>query len=102
MKRPVKNEEGLYVIKGKKYQILIGSRAQVYNESAYKTSGNLKKEDLFKNKHGRYVSKKKHFTAKKDNRLVKAGYGTKKGKFGWVKLTKSIKSKKSRKSKKRV
>jgi hypothetical protein len=34
-------------------------------------------------------------TAKKEKRLVKAGYGTKKGKFGYVKISKS-KSKKMR------
>jgi hypothetical protein len=96
MKRPTKNNDGIYVIKGKEYSRLIGKKDQVYNGSAYKTTGGLKKEDIFKNKHGRYVSKKKHFTAKKENRLVKAGYGTKKGKFGWVKLT----AKKTRKSRK--
>ena len=38
------------------------------------------------NKAGRIVSRSKHNTAKKDNRLVKSGYGTKKGTFGFVKL----------------
>jgi hypothetical protein len=54
--------------------------------TAYKTSGGLKKSDLLQNKNGRIVSKKKHATAKKERRLVKAGYGTKKGHFGAVKL----------------
>ena len=40
---------------------------------------------LVMNKHGRIVSKKKHTTAKREKRLVKAGYLTKKGKFGYVK-----------------
>jgi hypothetical protein len=39
-----------------------------------------------KNKAGRIVSRKKHHSAKKDNRLVKAGYKTKKGTFGFVKV----------------
>jgi hypothetical protein len=39
-----------------------------------------------KNKAGRIVSRKKHHSAKKDNRLVKAGYKTKKGSFGFVKM----------------
>lgn len=39
-----------------------------------------------KNKVGDIVSKKKHFSAKKEKRLLKAGYGTRKGKFGWVKV----------------
>jgi hypothetical protein len=63
---------------------LIGSRAEVWHGSAYKTSGGLTKSDLLQNKSGRIVSKAKHSSAKRENRLVKAGYGTKKGKFGWV------------------
>ena len=63
-----------------------GSRAQVWHGTAFKTSGGLKKSDLMQNKAGRIVSRAKHNTAKKDNRLVKAGYGTKKGTFGFVKL----------------
>ena len=74
--------------------MLEGSRAQVWHGTAVKTSGGLKKDHLVMNKHGRIVSRKKHSTAKRDNRLVKAGYGTKKGKFGFVKIGK--KSKKQR------
>ena len=88
-----------YLIKGHKYDMLEGSRAQVNNGTAYKTTGGLKKTDLFQNKNGRIVSRKKHITATKEKRLVKAGYGTKKGKFGYVKLDGSRKSKKSRKMK---
>lgn len=69
-----------------KYDTLIGSRAQVWNGTCYKTSGGLTKNHLMQNKHGRIVSKSKHATAKKEKRLLKAGYGTKKGKFGYVKL----------------
>jgi hypothetical protein len=75
--------------------MLEGSRAQVMHGTAYKTSGGLKKSEIMMNKNGRIVSRKKHLTAKKEKRLVKAGYGTKKGKFGFVKLGKS-KSKKMR------
>jgi hypothetical protein len=71
----------------------IGSRRQVWNGTAKKTSGGLLKSDLMLNKNGRIVSKSKHSSAKKENRLVKAGYGTKKGSFGFVKVG----SKKSRK-----
>ena len=63
----------------------IGSRRQVWNGTAKKTPGGLLKSDLMMNKHGRIVSKAKHNTAKKENRLIKAGYGTKKGVFGFVK-----------------
>ena len=72
-----------------------GSRIQVYRGNAKKTSGGLTKSDLMMNKHGRVVSKAKHFTAKKEMRLLKHGFGTQKGKFGFVKV-----GKKSRKSKK--
>ena len=64
----------------------IGTRAQVWHGTAKKTSGGLTKSDLMQNKAGRIVSKAKHNTAKKEMRLVKYGYGTKKGKFGFVKI----------------
>jgi len=86
MTRYTKNAHGHYLIHGHKYEILEGSRAQVMHGTAYKTSGGLKKQDLLQNKNGRIVSKKKHATAKKEKRLVKAGYGTKKGHFGAVKI----------------
>ena len=75
--------------------LTFGSRAEVWHGNAKKTTGGLTKNDLMKNKHGEIVSKKKHFTAKKEKRLEKAGYFTKKGQFGFVK-----RDKKSRKSKK--
>ena len=77
---------GRYSVQGKTYEQLIGTRAQVWHGTAYKTTGGLTKGDLIQNKHGRIVSKAKHATAKKEKRLVKAGYGTKKGVFGFVKL----------------
>ena len=43
------------------------------------------KSNLMMNKHGRIVSAKKHKTAKKEKRLQKHGYFTRKGKFGAVK-----------------
>jgi hypothetical protein len=63
----------------------VGSRAEVFHNNARHTSGGLTKNDLLKNKHGEIVSRKKHFQAKKDKRLEKAGYFTQKGKFGFVK-----------------
>ena len=68
------------------YVQTVGTRAQVWHGTAKKTSGGLMKNDLMKNKAGRIVSKAKHNTAKKEMRLVKYGYGTKKGEFGMVKL----------------
>ena len=89
MTRFTRSSNGKYVVKGHSYEMLIGTRAQVWHGTAYKTSGGLCKHHLFQNKAGRIVSKTKHFTAKKERRLVKAGYGTKKGKFGFVKLNKT-------------
>ena len=61
-----------------------GSRAQVMHGSAHHTTGGLTKKDLKYNKWGRIVSRKKSMKAKKDNRLVKMGYKTRKGKFGLI------------------
>ena len=92
--------DGKYHIHGKKYDMLIGSRAQVHHETAYKTSGGLTKAKLIMNKHGRIVSAVKHKTAKKEKRLEKAGYKPKKGKF--VAMKKSMrKGKEGRKHKTR-
>jgi hypothetical protein len=85
MKRPVRGNDGKYNVHGKSYKELFGSRTQVHNGTAYKTPGGLTKSDLMMNKWGRIVSAKKHRTAKKEKRLEKAGYFTKKGKFGFVK-----------------
>ena len=90
---------GLYHINGQTFKNLIGKRAQVWHGTAYKTSGGLKKKDLHQNKNGRIVSKKKHQTAKKEKRLLKHGYGTRKGKFGAVRVTPHSSSKKSSKRK---
>jgi len=91
MTRFTKTASGRYMVQGKSYEMLMGSRAQVWHGTAFKTSGGLTKHNLMQNKAGRIVSKDKHNTAKKEKRLVKAGYGTKKGKFGFVLLGKSRK-----------
>lgn len=98
MKRITKHSDGKYHVHGKTYDLLVGSRAQVHHGTAYKTPGGLTKAHLMMNKHGRIVSKAKHATAKKDNRLVKAGYFTKKGQFGFVKKSTQSKTKKSKKN----
>ena len=91
-KRYQKSSDGLYHIHGKTYTSLVGSRAMVFHESAYKTSGGLKKCDLIQNnKTGRIVSKVKSAEAKKSRRLEKAGYKPTKGKF--VLMRKDMKNK---------
>ena len=62
----------------------VGSRAQVMHGNAKQTTGGLKKKDLKYNKQGKIVSKKMSAMAKKEKRLQKAGYTTKKGQFGAV------------------
>ena len=95
MKRPVRQADGCYYIDGKKYKELFGSREQVMNGTAYKTAGELKKEDFVVNKKGRIVSALKYKTAKKEMRLEKYGYGAKKGKFGYVKIPAKNRTKKN-------
>jgi hypothetical protein len=67
----------------------VGSRASVMHGTAHHTSGGLTKGDLKYNKWGRIVSRKKSAKAKKDNRLVKLGFKTVKGKFGVAKTRKN-------------
>lgn len=84
-KKFMRSDDGMYHIHGHKYSMLIGSRAQIWHGTAYKTKGGLTKSDLLMNKRGHVVSKKLYNRAKREKRLEKAGYFTQKGKFGWVK-----------------
>jgi hypothetical protein len=59
LKRITKHKDGNYVIEGKTYEKLSGSRAEVWSEKAYRTSGNLVKSDLMMNQKGAIISKKK-------------------------------------------
>jgi hypothetical protein len=85
------------MVKGE-FKKTIGTRAEVYHGTARRTSGGLTKNELMINKHGRIVSRKKHTTAKREMRLLKYGFATKKGKFGFVK-TKTSKRHSSNSSK---
>ena len=64
----------------------VGSRRQVWNGNADHTSGGLKKKDLIK-VNGSIKSKKASQAAKRNNNLVKAGWTTKKGEFGAVRIS---------------
>lgn len=94
----MKGSDGRYHISGHTFELLEGSRAQVWHGTAYKTAGGLTKEKLMKNKHDRIVSRKKHATAKREKRLEKAGYKPKKGKF--VAMRKSMRNNNNNKTKK--
>ena len=92
-----KHSDGFYHIKGQKFKFLVGSRVQVHNGNAYKTSGGLTKKMIIRNKNGRYVSAAKHKTMKKEKgkRFAAKGYTlAKKGKFGAVKHNKTHRKKK--------
>ena len=101
MTRFTKSAHGKYIVSGKSFDMLIGNRAQVWHGTAYKTSGGLTKSNILQNKNGRIVSRSKHASAKRENRLVKAGYGTRKGKFGAVKLNGKSSRRHSRRSHKK-
>tara|TARA_B100000674_G_scaffold497674_1_gene532377 strand:- start:1409 stop:1774 length:366 start_codon:yes stop_codon:yes gene_type:complete len=101
VKRAHKSDDGMYHLKGKKFPMLVGSRAQVMHDTAFKTTGGLEKKDLKKNKYGKIVSKTKSMKGPEMlKRLHDKGYFTRKGKFGAVKKTK--KSKKGKNKTKKV
>jgi hypothetical protein len=52
-----------------KTQRIIGSRRKVFNGTAEKTVGGLRKEDLIKNTAGRIVSLKRHTTMKQRSKM---------------------------------
>jgi hypothetical protein len=79
----------------------IGSRAQVWNGNAKKTSGGLTKKDLFKKK-GRIRSKRASKSAKKNQNLKNAGWTFKKGEFGAVRMGDKPKSKSKKKGSKKM
>uniref|UniRef100_A0A6C0EN47 Uncharacterized protein n=1 Tax=viral metagenome TaxID=1070528 RepID=A0A6C0EN47_9ZZZZ len=96
VKRHSKGSDGKYHINGQNFDQLVGSRAQVFHGTAYKTSSSaakpkgdaLTKKNLKQNKHGRIVSAAK--SAKGPmmlKRLHNKGYFTRKGHFGAVKKT---------------
>ena len=104
-KRIQKAADGKYHVSGSVYKVLVGSRAQVWHGTAYKTAGGLKKKDLKKNKHGKIVSRAKSAKGPQMlKRLHRKGYFTKKGQWGFVKKSPLRKSSKyvAKKSKKKT
>tara|TARA_B100000700_G_scaffold256477_1_gene289740 strand:- start:659 stop:1252 length:594 start_codon:yes stop_codon:yes gene_type:complete len=76
--------------------LTVGSRAQVWNGNAKKTSGGLTKKDLFKKK-GRIRSRKASKKAKRNQNLKKAGWTFKKGEFGAILIKDKQTAKKTKK-----
>jgi hypothetical protein len=68
-----KNKNGTINIDNKIYEKMCGSREDVWNCKAYKTTGGLIKNDLLINTLGKIVSKKKCIQETSYNRLVKFG-----------------------------
>ena len=91
--------DGTYHIAGNKFELLTGSRAQVWHGTAHATTGGLTKSKLMQNKNGRIVSKRMSSSAKKNNHLVKTGWVTQKGKFGSFQKKSSSPQKKGSKKK---
>ena len=68
-----KLKDKTYGIDEIKYEKLCGSREDVWNGKAYKTTGGLIKEDLLMHKSGKIISKRKCIYETNYNRLVKCG-----------------------------
>ena len=97
-----KGSDGMYHLAGHTYSVIRGARSQVMHGTAYKTVGGLTKKHLMYNKYGRIVSRRKHATAKRENRLKKAGWvPIGKGKFGSVFIGDKSKKTRSKKSHRR-
>jgi hypothetical protein len=67
----VKSNDGLYHIDGNTYEILRGTREEVWNGKSYQTTGGVPKSGLIVNKAGKIVSKTKSIEGLKINRFGK-------------------------------
>ena len=68
-----RNKDGLFHINGNSYELLNGTRQEVWENKAYRTTGHLTKNDLLVNKCDKIVSKKKCEQEKNFNRFFKCG-----------------------------
>ena len=64
-----KSNDGLYHIDGNTYEILRGTREDVWNGKAYQTTGGVPKSGLIMNKSGKIVSKVKSVEGLKNNKF---------------------------------
>lgn len=64
-----KSDDGMYHIDGNAYEILRGTREDVWNGKAYQTTGGVPKSGLIINKSGKIVSKIKSVEELKNNRF---------------------------------
>ena len=64
-----KNKDGLYHIDGNEYEILRGTREEVWHGKSYQTTGGVPKSGLIINKAGKIVSKAKSDEGHKNNKF---------------------------------
>jgi hypothetical protein len=64
-----KSKDGLYHIDGNEYEILRGTREEVWNGKSYQTTGGVPKSGLIINKAGKIVSKAKSVEGHKNNKF---------------------------------
>ena len=64
-----KNKDGLYHIDGNEYEILRGTREEVWHGKSYQTTGGVPKSGLIINKAGKIVSKAKSVEVHKNNKF---------------------------------
>jgi len=69
-KRIDKQPDGLYYLDEGVFPILMGTRQEVWEGTAYKTAGGLTKSQLIIGTEGNVVSKTKSITSSADNRLM--------------------------------
>jgi hypothetical protein len=70
VKKYNKQKDGYYHIDEKRYEKLNGSRNEVWQNIAYRTTGGLIKEDLLENRNGKIISKNKHIDSSNNNHLA--------------------------------
>ena len=68
IRRFQKNKDGMYDIDNHTYQLLSGTREQVWDDVAYRTEGGLIKSDFIMNSMNKIVSKSKSILSKTDLR----------------------------------
>jgi hypothetical protein len=68
VRRFQKNKDGMYDIDNHTYQLLSGTREQVWDDVAYRTEGGLIKSDFIMNSMNKIVSKSKSILSKTDLR----------------------------------
>jgi hypothetical protein len=69
MHNHIKSNDGLYHIDGNTFEILRGTREDVWNGKSYQTAGGVPKSGLIINKAGKIVSKVKSIEGHKNNKF---------------------------------